>query len=290
MSNELFESLTTNIHFNVTELGKKTWNQNWVVPEYLVTIAGLKNGKKPVFYYGVTENYRTNFILKKGTSDNGNKYINARVYFRFSKDTLVEKEKYVVANGFNGLLLAVKIGKTEFINTFKSMLLEDYKRGDAHTIEVLERMKDRNVFESVEESAQYIADRDYNWLIGRLKYKGKLFNYSGQGYWLIPLKTQMELTSGFVEEECDLTIDLETTDLFENYLIYVDTKNNVVRYNGERLCTSGYSLAEELKKHNDENTCPWCGEKLKLIKTKKGEFLGCASYPTCLYRRFLNKK
>lgn len=162
MSNELFETLTSNIHFNVTEMGRKTWTQNWMVPENLITIVGLKNGKKPVFYYGLTENYRTNFVLKKGTSENGNKYINARVYFRFCKDTIVEKEKYVVANGFNGLLLGIKIGKTEFINTFKSMLLEEYRRGDAHTIEVLERMKDRNVFESVEESAQQFLRSNYH--------------------------------------------------------------------------------------------------------------------------------
>ena len=70
MSNELFETLTSNIHFNVTEMGRKTWNQNWMVPENLITIVGLKNGKKPVFYYGLTENYRTNFVLKKGTSEN----------------------------------------------------------------------------------------------------------------------------------------------------------------------------------------------------------------------------
>jgi hypothetical protein len=289
MMDELFRILPSNIHFNVTELCKKTWNQNWEVPEGLISIVGLKNGKKPVFHYGVAGNCRKKFILKKGTSNNGNKFINARLYFEFDRNEIIGKEKYVVANGFNGLLLCIKISKEEFINTFKKTLLEEYNKNDEHTKEVLERMKDRNMFESIEESAQYIANRDYNWLIGRLKYKSKLFNYSGQGYWLLPLKTKMEITPGFVVNDNKIIIDLEDTTLFENYLIYVDTKNSIIRYNGERLCTTGFSVIDEIRKQIDDYTCPWCGGRLKMIKTKKGEFLGCSNYPGCLYRRFLNK-
>ena len=39
---ELFQLLTKNIHFNVTELSSKTWNQNWRVPEGLISIIGIK--------------------------------------------------------------------------------------------------------------------------------------------------------------------------------------------------------------------------------------------------------
>lgn len=108
---ELFKTLTSNMHFNATELSDKTWNQNWKVPEGLISIIGLKNGKSPVFYYGLTENCKEDYVLKKGVSDNKNKFINARLYFKFDRADIIEKEKYVVANGFNGLLLCVKIDK-----------------------------------------------------------------------------------------------------------------------------------------------------------------------------------
>lgn len=169
------------------------------------------------------------------------------------------------------------------------MLLEGYNNGDEHIIDVLERMKERNMFNSVEESARYIANRDYNWLIGRLKYKAGLFNYSGQGYWLLPLKTKMEITKGFEVNNKELIVDLENTELFKNYLIYVDIKNNVIRYNKNRLCKSGFSFVDEVRKQMHDDICPWCGGKLRLVKTKRGEFLGCSNYPGCLYRRFLKK-
>ena len=286
---ELFKTLTSNMHFNATELSGKTWNQNWKVPEGLISIIGLKNGKRPVFYYGLTKNYEEDYELKKGVSDNNNKFINARLYFKFNRADIIEKEKYVVANGFNGLLLCINIDKEKFINTFEKMLLDGYKNGDEHIIDVLERMKERNMFNSVEESARYIANRDYNWLIGRLKYKAGLFNYSGQGYWLLPLKTKMEITKGFEVNNKELIVDLENTELFKNYLIYVDIKNNVIRYNKNRLCKSGFSFVDEVRKQMHDDICPWCGGKLRLVKTKRGEFLGCSNYPGCLYRRFLKK-
>lgn len=286
---ELFKTLTSNMHFNATELSDKTWNQNWKVPEGFISIIGLKNGKIPVFYYGLTNNCKEDYELKKGVSDNNNKFINARLYFKFSKADIIEKEKYIVANGFNGLLLCININKEKFINTFEKMLLEGYKSGDEHIIDVLERMKERNEFNSVEESARYIANRDYNWLIGRLKYKAGLFNYSGQGYWLLPLKTKMEITRGLNIKGDEIVIDLENTELFKNYLIYVDVKNNVVRYNKSRLCKSGFSFVDEVRKQMHDDICPWCGGKLRLVKTKRGEFLGCSNYPNCLYRRFLKK-
>ena len=286
---ELFKTLTSNMHFNATELSSKTWNQNWKVPEGLISIIGLKNGKRPVFYYGLTENYKEDYELKKGVSDKNNKFINARLYFKFDRADIIEKEKYVVANGFNGLLLCIKIDKEKFINTFEKNLLDGYKNGDEHIIDVLERMKERNAFDSVEESARYIANRDYNWLIGRLKYKAGLFNYSGQGYWLLPLKTKMEITRGLDVKGDEIIIDLENTELFKNYLVYVDVKNNIVRYNKNRLCKSGFSFVDEVRKQMHDDICPWCGGKLRLIKTKRGEFLGCSNYPNCLYRRFLKK-
>ena len=286
---ELFKTLTSNMHFNATELSGKTWNQNWKVPEGLISIIGLKNGKRPVFYYGLTKNYEEDYELKKGVSDNNNKFINARLYFKFDRADIIEKEKYVVANGFNGLLLCINIDKEKFINTFEKMLLDGYKNGDEHIIDVLERMKERNAFDSVEEGARYIANRDYNWLIGRLKYKAGLFNYSGQGYWLLPLKTKMEITRGLDVKGDEIIIDLENTELFKNYLIYVDVKNNIVRYNKSRLCKSGFSFVDEVRKQMHDDICPWCGGKLRIIKTKRGEFLGCSNYPSCLYRRFLKK-
>ena len=286
---ELFKTLTSNMHFNATELSGKTWNQNWKVPEGLISIIGLKNGKRPVFYYGLTKNYEEDYELKKGVSDNNNKFINARLYFKFNRADIIEKEKYVVANGFNGLLLCINIDKEKFINTFEKMLLDGYKNGDEHIIDVLERMKERNAFDSVEEGARYIANRDYNWLIGRLKYKAGLFNYSGQGYWLLPLKTKMEITRGLDVKGDEIIIDLENTELFKNYLVYVDVKNNIVRYNKNRLCKSGFSFVDEVRKQMHDDICPWCGGKLRLIKTKRGEFLGCSNYPNCLYRRFLKK-
>ena len=286
---ELFKTLTSNMHFNATELSGKTWNQNWKVPEGLISIIGLKNGKRPVFYYGLTKNYEEDYELKKGVSDNNNKFINARLYFKFNRADIIEKEKYVVANGFNGLLLCINIDKEKFINTFEKMLLDGYKNGDEHIIDVLERMKERNAFDSVEEGARYIANRDYNWLIGRLKYKAGLFNYSGQGYWLLPLKTKMEITRGLDVKGDEIIIDLENTELFKNYLIYVDVKNNIVRYNKSRLCKSGFSFVDEVRKQMHDDICPWCGGKLRIIKTKRGEFLGCSNYPSCLYRRFLKK-
>ncbi len=286
---ELFEILTNNMHFNATELSNKTWNQNWKVPEGFISIIGLKNGKIPVFYYGLTNNCKEDYELKKGVSDNNNKFINARLYFKFNKADIIEKEKYIVANGFNGLLLCINIDKEKFINTFEKMLLEGYESGDEHIKDVLERMKERNAFNSVEESARYIANRDYNWLIGRLKYKAGLFNYSGQGYWLLPLKTKMEITRGLDIRGGEIIIDLENTELFKNYLVYVDVKNNVVRYNKSRLCKSGFSFVDEVRKQMHDDICPWCGGKLRLVKTKRGEFLGCSNYPNCLYRRFLKK-
>ncbi|HIP15983.1 MAG TPA: hypothetical protein EYG77_02115 [Methanothermococcus okinawensis] len=286
---ELFQLLTRNIHFNITELSSKTWNQNWRVPEGLISIIGLKHGKNPVFYYGVTANYREEYVINKGISENGNKFINVRVYFKFDRKDILEKEKYIVANGFHGLLLCVKIDKDKFVKVAEKLLLQEYRSGDPHIVEVLEKMKDRNVFNSVEESIRYIANRDYNWLIGRLKYKAGLLNYSGEGYWLLPLKTNMEITRGFKVTEKEIIVDLENVELFKNYIVYVDTKSRIVRYNRYRLCKSGFSLVDEIRKQMRDDICPWCGGKLKLIKTKKGEFLGCSNYPKCLYRRFLKK-
>ncbi|HIQ38753.1 MAG TPA: hypothetical protein EYH53_01960 [Methanothermococcus okinawensis] len=286
---ELFQLLTRNIHFNVTELSSKTWNQNWRVPEGLISIIGLKHGKNPVFYYGVTANYREEYVINKGISENGNKFINVRVYFKFDREDILEKEKYIVANGFHGLLLCVKIDKDKFVKVAEKLLLQEYRSGDPHIVEVLEKMKDRNVFNSVEESIRYIANRDYNWLIGRLKYKAGLLNYSGEGYWLLPLKTNMEITRGFKVTEKEIVVDLENVELFKNYIVYVDTKSGIVRYNRYRLCKSGFSLVDEIRKQMRDDICPWCGGKLRLIKTKKGEFLGCSNYPQCLYRRFLKK-
>ncbi|MBP2143186.1 ssDNA-binding Zn-finger/Zn-ribbon topoisomerase 1 [Methanococcus voltae] len=289
MGHDLFKELTKNIHFNVTELDKNNFGQDWQVPECLVSMIGIKNGKKPVFYYGITQNYRTSFIIKKGKSENGNNFINARVYLKFDKDSLIEKEKYIVGNGFNGLLLAVKISKPEFIATFKNLLLEDYSKNDIHVKDVLDRIKDRNELKSIEESAEYIANRDYEWLIGRIKYMSKMFNYSGEGFWLLPLKTESEITKGLCHKNDELIIDLENAKLFENYLVYVDVENEVIRYNGDRLCKNKNTLTDELKNRSDD-VCPWCGSALRTIKTKKGEFLGCTDYPKCLYRRYLNKK
>ena len=287
---ELFQLLTKNIHFNVTELSSKTWNQNWRVPEGLISIIGIKNGKNPVFYYGVTGNYKEEYVINKGISENGNKFINVRVYFKFDREDILEKEKYIVANGFHGLLLCVKIDKDKFVSVAEKLLLQEYRDGDPHIVEVLEKMKDRNVFNSVEETIRYIANRDYNWLIGRLKYKAGLLNYSGEGYWLLPLKTGIEITKGLKVTEREILVDLESMELFKNYIVYVDTKSGVVRYNRYKLCKSGFSLVDEIRKQMRDDICPWCGGKLKLIKTKKGEFLGCSNYPGCLYRRFLKKE
>jgi len=289
--NELFNLLTENINFNVTELGKKTWNQNWKVPNALISIIGLKNGKQPVFYYGLVGNYTKKYHLKKGTSENNNKFVNARLYYIFNRHDVMEMEKYIVANGFNGLLLCIKIDKNDFVKTFENLLLNYYNEGDEHIVEVLEKMKERNEFASIEESARYIANRDYNWLIGRLKYRSDVFNNSGQGYWLLPLKTNMEFTKGLIIKNNSIIIDLENVELFENFLIYVDTKSKEVKYNKYRLCKKGYSLVDEIRKQmSGDDICPWCGGKLRLIKTKRGEFLGCSNYPGCLYRRFLTKK
>ncbi|MBW9222397.1 topoisomerase DNA-binding C4 zinc finger domain-containing protein [Methanothermococcus sp. SCGC AD-155-C09] len=290
---ELFKLLTNDIHFNVTELSSKTWNKNWKVPEGLISIVGLEDGKRPVFYYGVVDNYKEDYLLNKGVSENNNKFVNARMYFKFDRNDVMAKERYVVANGFNGLLLCIKIDKDKFTKTFEKILLEKYNEGEEHIVEVLDKMMDRNMFDSVEESVRYITNRDYNWLIGRLKYKAGLFNYSGQGYWLLPLKTNMKITKGFKLTDNEIIVDLENTELFKNYLIYVDIKDGVIKYNKDRLCKSGFSLVDEIRKQMSDDTCPWCGEKLRLVKTKRGEFLGCSNYPECLYRRFLknnNKK
>jgi len=289
MLDELFSIMTKNIHFNATQLNEKTWNQNWRVPEGLISIIGIKNGKKPVFYYGTTNAYKKEYELKKGISPSGNKFINARVYYKFDRQDIIEKEKYVAANAFNGLLLCIKVDKDEFVNITKRMLLEGYKSGDEHIIKVLEFTRDRNMFDTIEESALFIANRDYNWLIGKIKNATRLLRFSGQGYWLLPLKTKLEITPGFVIRGNELIVNLENVELFRNYLVYVDTKEKIVRYNPNRLCNRGVSLVDEVRKMVNENTCPWCGSKLRIVRTKKGEFLGCTNYPNCLYRRFPNK-
>ena len=287
--NKLFKILTGNIHFNATKLDNENFNQNWEVPEALISVIGLKNGKKPVFYYGIKMNCEEKYELIKGTSDNGNKFINARLSFKFDKQKIIENDKYIVANGFDGLLLTINVDKNKFISTFEEIIMEGYNSGDGHIIDVLDRMKERNDLDTVEESAKYIANRDYNWLLGRLKYTAGLFNYSGCGYWLMPLKTKMELTRGLLIKGNEIIINLENTELFKSYILYVDAKINLVRYNVFRLCKKEYSLMDEVKKQMKDDICPWCGEKLRTIKTRKGEFLGCTGYPTCLYRRFSKK-
>ncbi len=282
----LFKILTGNIHFNGTKLDKESFNQCWEVPDAFISIIGLNNGKKPIFYYGLTENYMEEFKLIKGTSDNGNKFLNARLNYVYNRSNIIENEKYVVANGFDGLLLCININRKKFTGTFEEIILNNYENEDEHIVEVLERMKERNNFESIEESARYIANRDYNWLIGRLKYIAGLFNYSGEGYWLLPLKTNLKITEGIELTDDELIVNLENADLFKNYIAYVDTTANIVRYNVYKLCKKRYSLVDEVKKSINDNNCPWCGGELRTIKTKKGEFLGCSNYPKCMYRRF----
>ncbi|WP_456375019.1 topoisomerase DNA-binding C4 zinc finger domain-containing protein, partial [Methanocaldococcus sp.] len=86
-------------------------------------------------------------------------------------------------------------------------------------------------------------------------------------------------------ENGKVIIDLENSHLFKNFIVYVDTINNKIIFNKQRLCNKTSTILEIMSKI-DDNTCPWCGAKLRVVKIKKGEFLGCTNYPKCLYRRF----
>ncbi len=281
----LFNILSKDLHFNVSKLSKENFNQNWKVPEGFISIIGLENAKKPVFYFGLTDNYKEYSGFKKIKSVKGQNLIFFRIFYLFNRKDLLEKEKYVVANAFNGLLLAIKIDKDYFINRAIEVLTEHYEKDD-FVKKAIEHVMEENMLEDIEEAIKYIANRDYNWLIGRIKYYAKTFQYSGEGYYLIPLKTNLEITPGLIVDKDNVIIDLENCQLFQHYLIYVDTKNNKIIYNKERLCTKKPALID-IK--IDENTCPWCGAKLRIVKSKKGEFLGCPNYPKCLYRRFPKK-
>jgi ssDNA-binding Zn-finger/Zn-ribbon topoisomerase 1 len=285
--NELFEILSKDLHFNATKLNSETFQQNWKVPEGFISIIGLENAKMPVFYYGITNSYKKEFEIKKVLSPKGQKQIFARIYYIFDRRDIIEKEKYVVANAFNGLLLLIKFDKAEFIEKAIEMLTKGYEEDD-YIKEVLNNIKDKNMFDDIDETIRFVANRDYNWLIGRIKYNMGILEYSGQGYYLLPIKTNMQITPGLKIDNGRVIIDLENSYLFKNYIVYVDTINNKIIYNRERLCNKTPAILE-IMSNIDENTCPWCGAKLRVIKTKKGEFLGCTNYPNCLYRRFPKK-
>ncbi|NPA62281.1 MAG: hypothetical protein GXN95_01865 [Methanococci archaeon] len=285
--NELFEVLSKDLHFNVSKLDSKNYDQNWKVPEGFISIIGLENAKMPVFYYGITNSYEKKFEIKKIVSPKGQKQVFARTYFIFDRRDIIEKEKYVVANAFNGLLLLIKLDKKEFIGKAVNMLTKGYEE-DEFIREVLDNIKEKNMFDNIEETIRFVANRDYNWLIGRIKYNMGLLEYSGQGYYLLPIKTNMQITSGIKISNGKIIIDLENSHLFKNFIVYVDSVNNKIIYNKERLCNKNPAILDIMSKI-DDNTCPWCGSKLRIVRTKKGEFLGCTNYPNCLYRRFPKK-
>ncbi|WP_423792279.1 topoisomerase DNA-binding C4 zinc finger domain-containing protein [Methanocaldococcus indicus] len=282
---ELFNLLSKDIHFNVTKLNNENYNQNWKVPEGFISIIGLENAKKPVFYYGLTDSYKEKTGFKKIKSVKGEKLLFFRVYYVFDRKDLLDKEKYVVANAFNGLLLAIKIDKDDFINKAIDTLTKAYEE-DEFVRESIEYIKESHMFDNIEEAIKFMANRDYNWLIGRIKYYAKTFQYSGEGYYLLPLKTNLEITEGLIVDNDKVIVDLENCQLFQHYILYIDTKNNKIIYNRERLCTK---IPKILNIKVKEDECPWCGAKLRVVKTKKGEFLGCSNYPKCLYRRFPKK-
>ncbi|ACX72782.1 DNA topoisomerase type IA zn finger domain protein [Methanocaldococcus vulcanius M7] len=285
--NELFEVLSKDLHFNVSKLDSKNYDQNWKVPEGFISIIGLENAKMPVFYYGITNSYEKKFEIKKIVSPKGQKQVFARTYFIFDRRDIIEKEKYVVANAFNGLLLLIKLDKKEFIGKAVNMLTKGYEE-DEFIREVLDNIKEKNMFDNIDETIRFVANRDYNWLIGRIKYNMGLLEYSGQGYYLLPIKTNMQITSGIKISNGKIIIDLENSHLFKNFIVYVDSVNNKIIYNKERLCNKNPAILDIMSKI-DDNTCPWCGSKLRIVRTKKGEFLGCTNYPNCLYRRFPKK-
>ena len=241
----------------------------------------------PVFYYGITNSYEKEFEIKKIITPKGQKQIFARIYYIFDRRDIIEKEKYVVANAFNGLLLLIKFDKTEFIEKAVKMLTKGYEE-DKFIKEVLSNIKEKNMFDDIEETIRFVANRDYNWLIGRIKYNMGILEYSGQGYYLLPIKTNMEITPGLKVDNGKIVVDLENSYLFKNFVVYADTVNNKIIYNKERLCNKNPAILDIMSKI-DDNTCPWCGAKLRVIRTKKGEFLGCTNYPNCLYRRFPKK-
>ena len=177
--NELFEILSKDLHFNATKLNSETFQQNWKVPEGFISIIGLENAKMPVFYYGITNSYKKEFEIKKVLSPKGQKQIFARIYYIFDRRDIIEKEKYVVANAFNGLLLLIKFDKAEFIEKAIEMLTKGYEE-DEYIKEVLNNIKDRNMFDNIDETIRFVANRDYNWLIGRIKYNMGILEYSGQ--------------------------------------------------------------------------------------------------------------
>ncbi|ENN96112.1 DNA topoisomerase type IA zn finger domain protein [Methanocaldococcus villosus KIN24-T80] len=280
---ELFNILSKDIHINITKLSDETFNQNWKVPEGFISIIGLENAKLPVYYYGITNNYEKYYDIKKVETPKG-KQIFVRLYYQFDRRDIIEKEKYVVANAFTGLLLLIKIDKEEFIENATKLLKHVYKKDEF----VKDTLDSINLFDDLDETIRFVANRDYNWLIGRIKYNMGLLKSSGQGYYLLPVKTNMQITEGLNVNDNKLIIDLENANLFKHYIIYVDTVNNKIFFNRNRLCNKK-PILEEIMSKIDENTCPWCGAKLRVVKTKKGEFLGCSNYPKCLYRRFPNK-
>ncbi|WP_456418389.1 topoisomerase DNA-binding C4 zinc finger domain-containing protein [Methanocaldococcus infernus] len=280
MIDEFFTEICKDLHFNATKLTNEEFGQNWKVPEGFISIIGLENAKFPVFYYGITESSKKEYFIKK---EKGQIFV--RLRFKFDRKDLIEKEKYVVANAFNGLLLLIYIDKDEFIRESSKVLKELYEK-DEEVRKYIESLKERNMFESVTETIGFIANRDYNWLIGRIKYNLGNMRYSGEGYYLIPLKTKLEITPGLETEDNYLIIDLENAHLFRNFIIYLDKVKGQVIYNKERLCNKKPAI---INVKVDENHCPWCGAKLRVVKTKKGEFLGCTNYPQCLYRRFPKK-
>ncbi|CAB3287875.1 DNA topoisomerase type IA zn finger domain-containing protein [Methanocaldococcus lauensis] len=284
---ELFNILSKDLHFNVTKLDSKTYEQNWKVPEGFISIIGLENAKMPVFYYGLTDSYKEEYKLKKVVTPKGQKQVFARLYYIFDRRDIIEKEKYVVANAFNGLLLLIKFDKNEFIEKAIEMLTRGYEEDD-FIKEVINKVKEKNMFDSVEETIRFMANRDYNWIIGKIKYNVGSLEYSGQGFYLLPIKTNMQITPGLKIENGKVIIDLENSHLFKNFIVYVDTINNKIIFNKQRLCNKTPAILEIMSKI-DDNTCPWCGAKLRVVKTKKGEFLGCTNYPKCLYRRFPKK-
>ena len=95
--NELFEMLSKDLHFNATKLNSETYEQNWKVPEGLISIIGLENAKMPVFYYGITNSYEKEFEIKKIITPKGQKQIFARIYYIFdylsSKDFIIFEDK-----------------------------------------------------------------------------------------------------------------------------------------------------------------------------------------------------
>lgn len=207
--NELFEILSKDLHFNATKLNSETYEQNWKVPEGFISIIGIENAKMPVFYYGITNSYKKEFEIKKVISPKGQKQIFARIYYIFDRRDIIEKEKYVVANAFNGLLLLIKFDKTEFIEKAIEMLTKGYEE-DNFIKEVLNNIKEKNMFDNIDETIRFVANRDYNWLIGRIKYNMGILEYSGQGYYLIPIKTNMQITPGIKINNGRVIIDLET--------------------------------------------------------------------------------